>query len=167
MPKAVSGVTLRWTRLSNGLLMLRYRVEDSNFLDIPQARELPGRRDELWKSTCFEFFIYDGGANYREFNFSPSGDWAAYRFHGYRTDRTNFDPVIAPSISCHHARNQLTASVYISTEEIRAARSASPCAVLIEEHRRPSYWAMKHGRLQPDFHDPACFQARLGPAKPA
>ena len=41
------------------------------------------RTDELWRTTCFEAFVRtDGG--YVEYNLSPSGAWAAYRFDGYR-----------------------------------------------------------------------------------
>ncbi|MEP9357206.1 DOMON-like domain-containing protein [Sphingomonas sp. KR3-1] len=45
----------------------------------------PARTDGLWQRTCFELFLRDpeSGA-YLEFNFSPSGEWAAYRFDGYR-----------------------------------------------------------------------------------
>jgi hypothetical protein len=39
------------------------------------------RRDELWRHTCFEAFVSAREeSGYYEFNFSPSGDWAAYRF---------------------------------------------------------------------------------------
>lgn len=53
-------------------------------LSLP-APVAPGRADGLWRSTCFELFLLDpvtGG--YREFNFSPSGEWAAYEFDSYR-----------------------------------------------------------------------------------
>src|SRR5579863_7344904 len=44
------------------------------------------RRDELWRQTCFEAFVSAAEAcGYCEFNFSPSGDWAAYQFEDYRT----------------------------------------------------------------------------------
>lgn len=45
----------------------------------------PARIDGLWRTTCFELFVANrDGARYREFNFSPSGAWAAYAFDGYR-----------------------------------------------------------------------------------
>ena len=35
----------------------------------------------LWQTTCFEAFLRaPGGEAYREWNFAPSGDWAAYDF---------------------------------------------------------------------------------------
>lgn len=56
------------------------------------------RTDGLWRTTCFEMFIRASGApGYREFNFAPSGQWAAYRFDGYREGQHDFD-VRAPAI---------------------------------------------------------------------
>ncbi len=47
---------------------------------IPEADE-PSRADELWQTTCFEAFLREAGADaYREWNFAPSGHWAAYDF---------------------------------------------------------------------------------------
>src|SRR6185295_19955792 len=44
------------------------------------------RSDNLWQHTCFEAFVRGAsGREYYEFNFSPSTQWAAYRFIGYRS----------------------------------------------------------------------------------
>lgn len=43
------------------------------------------RADELWRTTCFELFLRRPGEDaYLEFNFAPSGQWAAYGFNAYR-----------------------------------------------------------------------------------
>ncbi len=43
----------------------------------------PGRADDLWRHSCFEAFVQaDDG--YVEYNLSPSGQWATYRFDDYR-----------------------------------------------------------------------------------
>ena len=53
-------------------------------LRIP-APQPPHRADNLWRHTCFEaFFRYKGEQAYCEFNFAPSGEWAAYAFCNYR-----------------------------------------------------------------------------------
>ena len=44
--------------------------------------------------------------------------------------------------------------------------SVGLCAVIEEEGGVKSYWALRHGDGEPDFHDPACFTANLGPPKP-
>src|SRR5687768_10522470 len=43
------------------------------------------RADELWLTTCFEAFLRPHGETaYREWNFAPSTQWAAYEFADYR-----------------------------------------------------------------------------------
>jgi len=162
-PFAVSAVTVRWAALDDGRLMLRFRVDGAGSLLVPGARDAAGRADELWKQTCFELFLYDGGSRYREFNFSPSGDWAAYRFDGYRTGRADFAPAIAPVIACDQGRTVFTATAFISAGELAGAVAASLSAVLMEGRggARPSYWALAHNTDAPDFHDPACFRIAL------
>ena len=52
----------------------------------------PRRADDLWKTTCFEAFLRVPGTEAdREWNFAPSGEWAAYDFTAYRDGRTNAD----------------------------------------------------------------------------
>ncbi|MDQ3471354.1 MAG: hypothetical protein M3428_03090, partial [Pseudomonadota bacterium] len=51
---------------------------------IPEPQE-PARADGLWRTTCFEMFLKQPGDDaYREWNFAPSGAWAAFDFSGYR-----------------------------------------------------------------------------------
>ena len=81
-----------WKRFSQAcgyveqnLLRITYLVKgDIRTLKIP-AKCSSRRVDRLWEHTCFEAFIRaDGDPSYYEFNFSPSGEWAAYSFRGYR-----------------------------------------------------------------------------------
>src|SRR4051812_16775210 len=59
----------------------------------------PARRDDLWRHTCFEAFIgASSGTAYYEFNFSPSTQWAAYRFASYRSEMRVADEIAAPAI---------------------------------------------------------------------
>jgi len=72
-------------RAAGGALALRFALEgDLSAVLIPEQR--PSRRvDGLWRHTCFEAFVMAGeGPGYREFNFSPAGEWAIMAFHGYR-----------------------------------------------------------------------------------
>ncbi len=71
-------------REASGLLQLTYRVFGAlGRIEIPRT-EPALRTDELWKHSCFEAF-FGAGDGYYEFNLSPSTQWAAYRFDGYRT----------------------------------------------------------------------------------
>src|SRR5207253_6068780 len=50
----------------------------------------PGRADDLWQTTCFEAFLRrPGEESYREWNFAPSGQWAAYDLAAYREGRAD------------------------------------------------------------------------------
>ena len=82
---AVTRIDVEAVRLPSGTLELRYRTTGIiSDLHIPPRAD-PARADELWRHTCFEAFIRGPqGAAYYELNFSPSTEWAAYRFSGYR-----------------------------------------------------------------------------------
>ena len=52
---------------------------------LPPASVTSSRKDELWKTTCFEFFLaIKDQPHYWEFNMSPAGDWNAYHMDAYR-----------------------------------------------------------------------------------
>src|SRR4051794_6728025 len=79
----VGAIDVQVVRRPDGHLALGYRLcGDIARLVVP-APALPEPADGLWKHTCFEVFVtVIGDATYREFNFSPSGQWAAYAFSG-------------------------------------------------------------------------------------
>ncbi|RST30823.1 DOMON-like domain-containing protein [Sphingomonas ginkgonis] len=121
----------------------------------------PQRRDGLWRTTCFEAFLRDeAGAAYREWNFAPSGDWAAYDFSARREGMAQAAVASAPYL---RVEDNLTwwglgATIAIPSER-RFALGLT--AVIEEADGTISYWALAHGGEKPDFHDPACFVARL------
>jgi hypothetical protein len=159
-PAEVKGVSVRWSELPDGRLMLRYMVDGCAGLVLPPFRGR-GSADELWKTTCFELFLYDGKGRYREFNFSPSGQWAAYAFAGYRNLAGKFEPRQSPDIKHETGDSLFVQTVFLDAKELEGAESAALAAVIEERDRRPSYWALAHGGLKPDFHDPACFRLQL------
>ena len=161
MPGKVTSLSVRWSELPDGRLMLRDRVDGCASLVVPEFRG-KGRGDDLWQTTCFELFLYDGEGRYREFNFSPSQQWGAYRFAGYRGQRMDFEPIASPEIAPQSGESVFMQTVFLSRKELEGAERASVSAVIEEEGGRPSYWAMVHNGLKPDFHDPACFRIALG-----
>lgn len=165
-PANVKGVSVRWSELPGGRLMLRYRVDGCESILLPDFKG-KGRGDNLWETTCFELFLHDGNGEYREYNFSPSQQWAAYRFRGYRSRREDFEPVVLPEIKSEQGDHVFMLTVFISLEELAGAEAAALCAIVQEQGQRPSYWAMVHNRLKPDFHDPAGFRLRLRAADAA
>lgn len=122
----------------------------------------PGRRDELWKTTCFEAFIQEQGeAGYREYNFAPSGDWAAYDFTARREGMAQAELDNPPYI---RLEDNLTWWGLGATFALESGRrwALGLSAVIEEADGTKSYWALTHCSDAPDFHDPACFTARLG-----
>jgi hypothetical protein len=162
-PAQVKRVSVQWSQLRGGRLMLRYRVDGCASLLVPEFHGR-GRADELWKHTCFELFLYDGHGHYREFNFSPCQQWAAYAFNGYRSLSHNFEPKVAPEIKPELGEKIFMQTVFIDQAELDGVERVALAAVIEEQDRRPSYWALRHNGLSPDFHDPACFTLSLGSA---
>jgi hypothetical protein len=163
MPEGIERVSIRWGRVGSHEVMLRFRVDGCRELVVPAANG-GGRGDELWKTTCFELFLAERSGRYREFNFSPSGQWAAYAFDGYRTGKRDFDPVKRPRISVDKGRSVFTLTVFIDKAELDKVSHVSLCAVLEEQKEMLSYWAVRHPDIKPDFHNPACFVLPVAPA---
>ena len=149
-----------------GELEICFRLDgDVSRIRLPAA-ELARRRDGLWQHTCFEVFLRpDGSDSYHEFNFAPSGDWAAYRFAGHRRDQTAAE-LPAPRIECRRLPDGCTLSAQIAIAalpELAQATSlnAGLTAVIETTDGARSYWALAHGGDKPDFHDPATFTLRV------
>ena len=119
------------------------------------------RRDELWRSTCFEAFLrQEGEEAYVEWNFAPSLDWAAYGFTSPRTDMSQAEVEAEPYI---RVEDNLTWWALGATISIPAdvTFDLGLSAVIEEPDGHKSYWALAHPDGPPDFHDPTCFLARL------
>jgi hypothetical protein len=123
--------------------------------------EDPARADDLWRTTCFEAFLrVDGEEPYREWNFAPSSDWAAYDFSSYRAGMAQADIARPPYI---RMEDNLTWWALGATIAIPADSrwELGLSAVLEEKDGTKSYWALAHPDEKPDFHAPGCFAARL------
>ena len=117
-----------------------------------------GRADNLWQTTCFELFVRNSNDNgYREFNFSPSQRWAAYRFEGYREGMAQLDLAAGPQIVTESGDELFVQTVWLARADVANVVAIGLCAVIEELNGRKSFWALAHGRDEPDFHDPACF----------
>lgn len=130
---------------------------------------IPDRVDGLWKSTCFEFFVRNSeDKSYLEYNFAPSGQWAAYQFSGYRAGMAQLE-IRAPVISTAQSGDLLTVSVRLYMPDIApdADLWAGISAVVASKSGEISYWAFAHPAGSPDFHHKDCFalklKARSGP----
>lgn len=159
-PVKVSGVQASLLRMPGGRVLLRYRVEGASRL-LVSAFKGRGRSDGLWKTTCFELFLAAADTAYREFNFSPSGEWAAYAFSAEREGMRDFEPIAWPEISSDLGQTTFIATAILDERELMGWSRAGLSAVLEEDGGVISYWALSHPSQNPDFHNPACFTAML------
>jgi hypothetical protein len=144
-------------------LSLRYVLAgDLQRLRVPAPRP-PERVDGLWRHTCFELFLgAPGEPAYQEFNFSPSGEWAAYRFARYREGGTALDcppPRIGSRMERSLEVQGEVACVLGGT--LRLGLSA----VVEDEAGALSYWALRHPLAKPDFHHGDAFALELDEAR--
>ncbi len=117
------------------------------------------RTDGLWRATCFEAFVRTEAGGYVEYNLSPSGAWAAYRFDGYREGMRDLE-MPAPFIVTRSAPGQfvLTADVTLPEDTGDAVGLA---AVIRAMDGAIGYWALAHPSDKPDFHHPDSFALDL------
>lgn len=147
-------------------LQLRYELKaDLSQLSIPELQ--PEKVVEgLWKHTCFELFVaVENEADYHEFNFSPSGNWAAFAFSGYRVSKT-WTCSRKPIIHCSRNHKQLILKASIATADLPSNPNNKPLqlgltAVLEDKNKGLSYWALHHPPGQPDFHHRSGFACKI------
>jgi len=151
---ALGGLSVAVTTTADGGLALRYRVTvrpEAIRLPSPQP---PGPADGLWQHTCCEAFVTEPGTGYREFNFSPSGRWAAYRFTDYRLRDSDFAPALEPRLAFTPLADgfalcaTLPAALLPAGDGLRLGLTA----VIEAADGSKTYWALAHCAAQPDFH---------------
>ena len=163
-PVSVNSIGILLGSVPDGRLMLRWKVSGDSDLMVPSFSGR-GRADELWKTTCFELFLMRKDGSYREFNFSPSGRWAAYEFDSRRSGMKEYEPIQWPEIDCQEGSGLTVMTVFLAGAELAGMERAGISAVIEEEGEVLSYWALAHrDKGGPDFHDPACFALELRPA---
>jgi len=142
--------------LSNGRLDVTFCLRGGiAAVKLPANTDIPCRRDGLWNETCCELFIaVDGG--YLELNFSPSRDWAAYRFDGYRHGRSQIDGIevqVEPVARLTDELRLHSQARSLGNIDLLSPRIKINAAVIVEDDvGRKSYWACCHPAANPDFH---------------
>ncbi len=169
LPTAVLAVHVEIEPQPQGDLHLSYELTgDLAQLRIP-APQPPVAVDGLWDHTCFEVFVaVEGKTNYHEFNFSPSGQWAAYAFSDYRV-RSPWTVSQAPAISIARSNGHLLLEAVIAATDLPQNIAGKPLqlgltAVIEANDGNRSYWALHPAETRPDFHHRAGFILSLNPA---
>ena len=171
---AVRRVVACAERVGPDSLRFRYVLEaDPLRVRIPPPVADATRTDRLWVHTCFEAFVgLSEAPRYLELNFSPSGQWAAYRFDSYRRGMARALDA-APRLMLRRSgeRLELQAEVHLGAS-LSCAGPGSPAAgagrlrialstVVEDQEGRLSYWALRHPPGRPDFHHPESFSLAL------
>jgi hypothetical protein len=157
---AVRTIDARVTR-AGANLSIAYALEaDLEALRVPPERTAH-RVDGLWRQTCLEAFIGAGAAGYYEFNFAPSGEWAVYRFSGYRAGMAAAGAAPATRIARTAGGFTLDATLDLALLQLPSPARLALAAVIEEASGRLSYWALAHPPGKPDFHHSDSFSLEI------
>ncbi len=115
-------------------------------------RNPPQQASELWKTTCFEFFLFsENTPNYYEYNFAGTS-WDRMFFEDFRKKGTpnTSEPATINSLSLKRLNEEL-----LYTAKLAAPTGVfhlSPTVILEHRDGRQDFYALKHGVEKPDFH---------------
>lgn len=153
-----------WVRAEKSdILVFHYSLAaDMSRVRVPPSG-VGGPADALWKHTCFEAFVAAADApGYHEFNFSPSHDWAVYRFSAYRDGMSRAEIGGTPEISMRRVDGGLELESAVRLADLVDLRDArhlrvAMAAVIEDDTGGLSYWGLRHPPGKPDFHHPNGF----------
>ena len=151
---AITSIQVTANFTTTGALTLTYTLT-ANLpqLLIPETTT-PSRANDLWRHTCFEAFLQgDDAPAYREFNFSPSGQWQAYTFTDYRQGGL-LEPAPVPTLERTDTANQITLTCILTAEVLPQGKQLQLglTAVMEAADGSLSYWSLRHPPGKPDFH---------------
>jgi hypothetical protein len=144
--------------LHNNIIMLHYllagKLEEILF---PPKSVKPGRRDELWKMTCFEFFLaIKDQPRYWEFNLSPSGDWNIYCVDAYRRIGFRRETSIQRlRFEVQKGEDSLYLDALVDLNPILGSAQSLEVgitSIVQTTDGKESYWALAHPGSVADFH---------------
>jgi hypothetical protein len=168
---AVTSIDVAIARPRTGSLELSYIVTGQlSSIRMPPAED-NARGDKLWRHTCFEAFIVASPeAGYYEFNFSPSGQWAAYHFSSYRTAMRVADEITRVAIKLYERPDGCVLQASLDKDQFtdlprHRAWRLGLSAVIEDASGGMSYWALAHPPGKPDFHHAGGFACEFSPGE--
>lgn len=155
-PGAVTSIEVEVNVPAPRVLALRYYVTgDTAAIQLPRTRP-PERAEDLWQHTCFEAFLANA-PGYLEFNFSPSTEWAAWRFDAPREGKRNA-AITPPRIETLIGFDRFELKAELAMPVLGPMGLS---AVIEEKDGTISYWALAHPPGDPDFHHADGFRLEL------
>ena len=130
---------------------------DLGAISLPSLNANPGRKDELWRRTCFELFLaIKNTSQYWEFNMSPSGNWNVYVMDAYRQVGMRQETRIQRiPFDVRKEADGLSLEMAINLGPIIASKKpieVGIASVMQTKNGKETYWAMLHPRPEADFH---------------
>ena len=127
----------------------------------PNENEPAQRLDNLWQTTCFEFFLTAIDSScYWEFNLSPAGHWNVYRFQDYRQGMQLETAFTDFPFTFILKNNSLELDLVLDLRKLDLAQkplNIGVTTVIADKSKEISFWAIAHPGQVPDFHDRASF----------
>ena len=155
IPKiAITGSVAR----QGAVLTLHYSLTGNvGDISLPSVSAHPSRKDELWRTTCFEFFLaIKDQPQYWEFNLSPCGDWNVYCMDAYRGIGFRKEMSIQQlQVGAEKGTDIFTLDTAIDLQSIlpeNVPLVVGVTSVIQTRSGDKTYWALTHPALQPDFH---------------
>lgn len=155
------------THTAAGGLAVAYAIHGLNLdLRVPTPHA-PAPADALWRTSCCEIFLGTlDQPGYREFNFSPSGQWAHHDFVDTRQPVPRPCACPAPELRCERGEDLLSLTANLPKAALPKGETLRiALAVVLEANDgQLGYWALAHAPGKADFHHHAGFVLSLGPA---
>lgn len=151
----------------DNLLSVQYAlIGELEEIVLPSPSSAPGRKDELWTRTCFEFFLArETQPEYWEVNLAPSGDWNVYHMDAYR--RLGFSEETRIERLPFEVRRETNTFILNATIDLNPIFQRSDrlevgiTAVIQAKDGSETYWALTHPALHADFHSRESFTLAL------
>lgn len=139
---------------------IKYHVELSSTLELwEKPNSSLERKIGLWEGTCFEAFLRNETTNqYLEFNFSGTGWWNAFLFEKKGQDLSEYLPIKIESHRFIKSKRFRSFEFSVKTSLLpfdfnQGKFSLGLSTILVNDHHEKEYFALKHLKDQPDFHD--------------
>lgn len=159
-------ITGKISRQSDLLTVHYFLTGETENILFPETLPHSTRKDELWKATCFEFFLaIQDRPQYWEFNMSSSGDWNVYYMDAYR--RVGFREETAIQQLQFEVKNEADCLLIDATVDLNRIVQKENLikvgitSVIQTEDRNETYWALAHPNSQADFHLRESFTIQL------
>jgi hypothetical protein len=144
-------------RQSNTFYIRHVIAGDLGAVALPLLNANPARKNELWRTTCFEFFLaIKNTPQYWEFNMSPSGDWNIYVMDAYRQVGMREESCIKGlPFDIWKEADSLSLETVINLDPIIASEKpieVGIASMIQTKNSKETYWALLHPRPEADFH---------------